>query len=828
KYWISCDSGLVQFDPVTRHMNYRGHNIDNDPVIKTFEKQRRSNGISTDAKGNVFFTFWPPGVGQPTIFRYNRALGKAESFSHFDQLGYHEIYGYLLQRNGRLWIYGMPFFAEWTDEKKLNLIPNEYRNEQSLRFDDAYSAFEDKENNIWIATDNGVYLFNPDAQIFNTYTLARSDGKPPVEAPVQAVEEMPDGRIFIGCWGRAGLYCYDKKFHPIALPSVIGGQAENMTLWDMTLNSKSGDLWITLQGGGIAVYSPKKNSFIKLYPEIFKGSTVRQVDEDTSGNLWFGTHSGRIIRWDYLKSGNDPSKGYEFVCETGMVQKLHFDYRGYMYVGTMGRGLLKINSRTKITEKIFTATGKERERLYTNSVSDMTYYNDTTLLIASKCLNIMNTKTGKVTFFNTSNGLPTNTTESVEMDRKGIVWIGMTNGICRVNLVKRLATYYDRRDGIAYDKFNIAGVQELSDGRVVFYTDHNFLVFDPENFGQQNNPPKPFITSFEVGGVALSIDSIHEQNRAILKYNNTSIAINFSALSYLQQRKSQYYYMLEGLDHDWIRTDHPNEVLYNFLQPGDYTFMVKTENADGISNPEIAMLRITVRAPFWKTWWFFSLVALMIIAFLYLLDRERMNKMRSLQQVRRQIRLNLRNEVSNTLNNINVLSEIAKMKADRNVEQSKEFIDQISDKSRYMMEALDDTLWSIDPSNDSMRKTLLRLKELTEGLRSSSNIDIDLIVDNRVKNLELDMKLRHELFFFYKEAMNFIVQNIACNQVFVNFNKMRSKLLVEILCECDHHPEKYKSRFSDAVSKRIAEMPATMEVMADNRSFAVVLNVEIR
>jgi len=127
-----------------------------------------------------------------------------------------------------------------------------------------------------------------------------------------------------------------------------------------------------------------------------------------------------------------------------------------------------------------------------------------------------------------------------------------------------------------------------------------------------------------------------------------------------------------------------------------------------------------------------------------------------------------------------------------------------------------------------MKKTLLRMKELTEGMRIASNTDIDLIVDNKVKNLELDMKLRHELFFFYKEAMNFIVQNIACDQVFININKVRSRLLLEILCECESHPEKYKSRFTDAVAKRIAEMPASMEVMADNKSFAVVLNVDIR
>src|SRR6476661_2804730 len=120
-----------------------------------------------------------------------------------------------------------------------------------------------------------------------------------------------------------------------------------------------------------------------------------------------------------------------------------------------------------------------------------------------------------------------------------------------------------------------------------------------------------------------------------------------------------------------------------------------------------------------------------------------MNRRRSLQQVRTQIRLNLRDEVSNTLNNINVLSEIAKIKADKNVNQAKDFIDQISDKSRYMMEALDDTLWSIDPANDSMRKFVLRIKELTENLRSVYGTEIDLIVDNKMQTIEMDMKMRH-------------------------------------------------------------------------------------
>jgi hypothetical protein len=397
-----------------------------------------------------------------------------------------------------------------------------------------------------------------------------------------------------------------------------------------------------------------------------------------------------------------------------------------------------------------------------------------------------------------------------------------------VNLKKNLISYFDRRDGIAYDKFAETGVKELNDGRLVFFTDHNFLVFSPATFGQQQRPPKPYITSVVLGGKALSTDSLYKAGRVIVNYDNTSIGIDFSALSYLQQRKIHYYYMLEGLDKDWIHTDHALEATYNYLKPGYYTFKVKSENTDGVTSEEIAAIPIIVRPPFWNTWWFYGLVMLLLITILYIIDRERINKRRSIRQMRSQIAGNLHTEISNTLSNINVLSEMAKIKADKNIDQSKEFIGQISNKSRHMIEAMDDMLWSIDPQNDSMRKTVLRIKELTEGLRSTYDVDIDLIVDHKIQGLELDMKLRHDLFFFYKDALTFLLDNICCRQIFVNMNQVRSKLMMEILSECDKATEEFEPRFKKFIHKREAFLPGSLEVTADNKSFSVVLFVNIK
>jgi hypothetical protein len=323
------------------------------------------------------------------------------------------------------------------------------------------------------------------------------------------------------------------------------------------------------------------------------------------------------------------------------------------------------------------------------------------------------------------------------------------------------------------------------------------------------------------------MDSLLKKKTIVLNYDNTSIAVGFSALSYLQQRKVHYIYQMDGVDKEWVHSDHAMEVIYNSLSPGNYTFRVRSENADGMLSEDVAAIEIIVRPPFWKTWWFLSLVGLLIILILFLIDKERVKRIETLALIRRQIRANLKDEVSSTMNNINVLSEIAKIKADRNLEQAKEFIDQISEKSRYMDEVMEDTLWSIDPANDSMKKFILRIRELTEALKTLHQVEIDLIVDNKVQSMELDMKLRYELLFFYKEAMSFIIQNMYCDQLFVNINKTKSKLYIEILSECGTDNPNFETEFEGAVAKRVNALPATLDVLCDPRSFSTVLYVNV-
>ncbi|MGV3657688.1 MAG: ligand-binding sensor domain-containing protein, partial [Chitinophagaceae bacterium] len=327
RYWAAADSGLVLYDPATQRKSYRNHNIEKNDVIRKLGHVLNILELHVSAEGALLLMNWPPFYGNPFIYHYNKQTGEASQHNLITEmgLGYHEIGGFLQQKNGRIWVSGRPFLAEWLPHQKIfEPIANEYRNEQSIRFDQVSAWFEDTENNIWIGTDNGLYFFNPDAQKFNNYFVVRPGDEKVKEGPVHTVLQTRNGNILVGTWS-VGLFYYNSRFNPIPLPPSLRAMQEELSVWDMVEHSKTGKIWIVLQGGGIAVYDPATGNTQREFPPIFNARTIRQVAEDKDGNLWFGTQGGMVIKWNYGRGGNDLKNNYQLVTATGLVHALEAD-----------------------------------------------------------------------------------------------------------------------------------------------------------------------------------------------------------------------------------------------------------------------------------------------------------------------------------------------------------------------------------------------------------------------------------------------------------------------------------------------------------------------
>jgi len=98
-----------------------------------------------------------------------------------------------------------------------------------------------------------------------------------------------------------------------------------------------------------------------------------------------------------------------------------------------------------------------------------------------------------------------------------------------------------------------------------------------------------------------------------LQYNESVFRLEFAALTYTLPEKNQYAYKMEGFDNDWNYTRSDRTATYTNLDPGTYTFRVKASNNDGVWNDEGTSLVIHVIPPWWKTWWFRTLVVLALV-----------------------------------------------------------------------------------------------------------------------------------------------------------------------------------------------------------------------
>jgi hypothetical protein len=513
-----------------------------------------------------------------------------------------------------------------------------------------------------------------------------------------------------------------------------------------------------------------------------------------------------------------------------IIFRLYTDFKGDIWVCTRAHGVYRINSEDGKIIHNYTPDGPTQSRITSGSNADIIQYDDSLYLIASNSLNILNIKTNTITYFSTTDGLPSNTVNNIIKDKLGNIWLTLESGLCSYNMKTKVLYTYDQNDGIPTVNFSHASGTLLKDGRIAIGTSHDLMVFDPGYISKsQPYPPDVKLAGFALMNKWLQLDSLMALPRVDLKPGENSITIEFSTLTF--QNSYGISYMMENLDEDWVRRPtSQNQAIYNYLPPGNYVFKVRADNGSDTYSKNISELRITVHPPFWKTWWFFCLLALLVATVIYWLDKERVNKLIEVQTVRSEIAGNLHEEVNTTLNNINLLSEMARIKADKEIDRSKEYIDQISTKSHNMIIAMDDILWSIDPLNDTMEKSLLRMMEFADSLKTRHAASIEISIDKKVRSLKLDMKTRHEAFLVFKQALTMIVVYSGGRQTLINIDLFKNKLSVRLqdkIASLDKNITEIDELIKE-MNTRSEFIAADLDVQYDNNGIAIVLLVPVK
>lgn len=771
--WFACDKGICIYDRKSRQMWYRDFNPQQLPILKNELVQDLPTEIFIDRSRRIWIFGWPQKMGDGQV-RFcldstgSTYLQKDTVGLNSGYAGYAEYRDFLDTKHSGLWIYGMHTLFNWDrNNQRFHYTPSvNGSTNNSIEYDVIFRLLEDRDGNIWLATDRGLYFTSYGSGTYAAINYLFDDKKG--ENNITDLMEMPNGELWFASWER-GVVALDAQFKekeiplyktsaPAAWPE-LQRSAPRLT-WSLVHEKRTGKVWVGCNHGVLLKYDPKTEQTEYLFPKETGGSTIRYLAEDAKGQVWMGTQSGKVIKWSQNR--------FSVVHDIGtVIYKIFFDRQGSLWLATQERGLIQLDPETGNVLSTYTASNGANS-LYSNSGNDIEQLNDSIIVYGAGSLNFINKNRGTVRLLRMEDGLPSNSVRRLRMDSDGYLWIITANGLSRYNPFNGRITTYGKQDGITLAEKTVDADYRSGSNYIVFAGGNALMMFKPSLFVTSKAPPDVVITDFRVFNTFIPVDSLMQLSKITLKPDLNSFAIYFSSLSYQQRDRLTYYYKMEGIDKDWQAADRIFFQNYSLLPPGDYVFKVYAENVEGIRSANTTELHITIRPPFYRTKWFISTIIFLVLLFIYFLHRERVNRLLAVEKIRNRVARDLHDDMGSTLSTINILSAMAKSKMNSDPVKTAGYISKISDNSQRMMEAMDDIVWSIKPSNDNMQRVTARMREFATNVLEAKDILLHFVVEEVVFDVKLNMEARRDFFLIFKEALNNAAKYSKATEVWVN------------------------------------------------------------
>jgi len=565
------NDGLIRFDGRHFYQYTEKQGLSDNTVLTVMQ----------ECDGVLWF-----GTSGGGISRYD-----GESFQTFnkeDGLTNNYIRCNLVGRQGNLWFgtrdgglirYDKELFTHYTDN-------------EGLAGSKVFGITQDRKGNLWF-TSFGSGITRYDGNIFESYSLKESV----LNDFVYSILESKDGKIWFGSDG-GGITSFDGVFFNQWTQKE--GLCHNSVR--CMLEDRNQQIWVGTYGGGVSRFDGRKfvNYSVK---EGLSSDKIMCIYEDRDGNIWFGTDGGGITRYDGRKFTR-------FSAQEGLnsniVISILQDNAGVMWFGTSGGGLIRFDGN-------YSTAFTRREGLSSNFITSLRQDKHGNLLIGTRNgPNILkadqmhgeteNTKSGIFKNYSYEDGflgIGCNLNALFE-DKNGLIWMGSTN---------RLTAFrpWEEVPDTTTPQVKIANIQ-------LFNEDIPWSAMTPgedESIVLNNNV---IVSDFKFSG--LSKWYFLPENLS-LAHSSNYLRFSYICISQNQTSKIRYQYKLEGMDSHWSSNTNLTSITYGNLKPGHYTFRVKAMNSAGVRSDE-ATYSFSIRSPWWKTWWFYSLIFAAVIVLIYI------------------------------------------------------------------------------------------------------------------------------------------------------------------------------------------------------------------
>ena len=765
--------GLLKFSPETGEVKRYMHNVNNQNSLI----DNRIGALMEDRQGKIWVGTCKSGLHwydpqQDNFMRLNSESNNSTGIYPIEaDIGVwsgcplvriiHE------DKQGKIWIGtmngGIHVFDPIT--QSLQVYTTDSNEEEGLNTNSVWTIFEDSQERIWIGTiTGGLHWADPVLRKFHSLKVQSESQNSLKNKTILCVYQAPSDPQYLWIGTRTdGLYRMNLNtgkaehflHHPNDPQSI-----SNDGIWIVFEDSEQ-TLWIgTLEGLNTFDRQTKKitSAAYKHRPDdihTLSGDAVTAIYEDKEGYLWMGTWTAGLNRMD-KKSGKItrfPIGGQGTSTFEGSVFLIHEDKQGTLWAATWKDGLYEFDRK------------KERFTEHLKGIGAQDLWEDESgnfwIPTEGKGFLYYNPKSRKIEkSFGFEDGIPNLRIYNISADGLGNLWLTTANGLSRFNLATEEFTNFDATDGLASSTFlqsSSASFQTL-DGKLYFGTDKGLTFFAPIKLAFNEVSPSISITNVKVNGESVSL----KKEVLVLSHEQRNISFDFLGIHFTKPAENHYSYQCEPYDKAWTEIGTQRTIRYTNLDPGTYTFKVKSANSDGVWNTTPAIFRFVIQPPWWRTWWAYTLFFSLILGLIYLIYRFQINKqlaetesirLREINQLKSRLYTNITHEFRTPLTIILGVSKQLKtqltQKAIPNLEMIQrngqlllELINQMLDLSKLEAGKLELNYTHGDVVNF--------LKYLTESFHSVAEnraIQLHFLSDLEELHMDYDVERLQQVFF---------------------------------------------------------------------------------
>ena len=352
-------------------------------------------------------------------------------------------------------------------------------------------------------------------------------------------------------------------------PTKVSAHKQNDPFFISAGNYPNGDIWLGTKFHGLFRVNPEKNSYENFYNA--GGETKSPGFEefvytlfcDAEGRIWYGSEN--FGYYDYLK--------------------------GQFVSFSTDRDLPNSDIKVK-------------------SIQAISQTKDRNLWLGTEKngIAVIRTNNEKLTFiksFTTSNGLASNDIAEIAVDHNGNVWIITGAGLSKINPANDSVENYDYQYGLS----GLHNLEVTPENDILIGSNGGYFKFNPQSISPFTYDIKPYIRSFSIFDQPIDFDQIIDSIGTIrLNYDQNFFSIEFGLIDYFQPNNRSLSFMLEGVDQSWQSSLNRKYLSYANLDGGNYIFKIKASNGNELQLP------IFIETPFWKTPWFYILIAVVIFS----------------------------------------------------------------------------------------------------------------------------------------------------------------------------------------------------------------------